>query len=257
MTADLTAPTTDRTIDLDPPRDGATDIGSWDRTLAILAAIVAVADLAIQPLTGLIPPLLAFGLLGLAGVAVLPRRPKVGRIGLLVVSLLGTAGGAPFALAGLAHPESPIDFVHGVTSLPLRVVVLVAAVAALRGASTGARRTRAVALASLGGLVVVAVASSFLVGSSVVADPGDVVLRTEGAVFVDGDQLAVATGERLVVDNADPFRHTFTIEDAGVDVEIPAGRTVEVPLDLQPGTYDYICAVPGHEAMTGTLVVGA
>ena len=251
MTADLTAPPTDRTIDLDPPRDGATDIGSWDRTLAILAAIVAVADLAIQPLTGLIPPLLAFGLLGLAGVAVLPRRPKVGRIGLLVVSLLGTAGGAPFALAGLAHPESPIDFVHGVTSLPLRVVVLVAAVAALRGASTGARRTRAVALASLGGLVVVAVASSFLAG------PGVLVRRPEGAVVVDGDQLAVATGERLVVDNADPFRHTFTIEDAGVDVEIPAGRTVEVPLDLQPGTYDYICAVPGHEAMTGTLVVGA
>ena len=64
-------------------------------------------------------------------------------------------------------------------------------------------------------------------------------------------------GERLVVDNADPFRHTFTIEGAGVDVEIPAGRTVEVPLDLQPGTYDYICAVPGHEAMTGTLVVGS
>ena len=39
MTADLTAPTTDRTIDLDPPGGSTPDGGSWDRTLAILAAV--------------------------------------------------------------------------------------------------------------------------------------------------------------------------------------------------------------------------
>ena len=254
MTADLTTPTTGRTIDLDPPASDPTT--GWDRTLATLAIVVAVADLAIQLVAGVIPPLLAFGVLGLAGTALLQRRPKPGRITLLVISILATVGGAPFALAGLAHPESPIDFVHGATSLPLRIVVIAAAIAALRGAAAGARPTRRIALGTLGGLAVVAVVASVVVGTSVVAEPGDAVLTAEAAVFVDGDDLVVASGQRLVVDNADPFRHTFTIADTGVDVEVPASRTVEVPLDLPAGTYPYYCAVPGHESMTGTLVIG-
>jgi uncharacterized cupredoxin-like copper-binding protein len=36
---------------------------------------------------------------------------------------------------------------------------------------------------------------------------------------------------------------------------VPASQGVRVPIDLPTGSYEVICAVPGHEAMSGTLEV--
>ena len=57
------------------------------------------------------------------------------------------------------------------------------------------------------------------------------------------------------IDNKDGIRHTFTIEELDVDLEIPALKAKRVEFDAVAGTYTYICTVPGHENMTGTLVV--
>jgi plastocyanin len=230
--------------------------GGWDRTLAVLAAVVAVADLAIQLLAGVIPPLIVFGVLGLIGVALLRVRPRAGRITLLVLSILGLVGGAPFGLPSLTHTSSPADFLHAVTSIPLRAVVVVSAIAALRGWG-GAAATRRAALAGVALLVVVSGVAVLAAPDSTTAGPDDVVLAVGDLDFVDGDDLALAAGQRLVVDNTDLIRHTFTVEGTDVDLELPPGRAVAADLDLAAGTYPYVCVVPGHEFMTGTLTVGS
>ena len=79
----------------------------------------------------------------------------------------------------------------------------------------------------------------------------------------------------FVLRNDDPIDHEWIVGDAAVherhrtgtepvhasrptEVSIPAGstRTTTVPFET-PGTYLYICHLPGHEAygMVGTLVV--
>ena len=69
--------------------------------------------------------------------------------------------------------------------------------------------------------------------------------------------IAVPSGTIGVwVDNRDGIHHTFTIEDLGVDLEIPALKAKRVQFDAPPGTYEIICTVPGHESMTGALTVG-
>ena len=49
--------------------------------------------------------------------------------------------------------------------------------------------------------------------------------------------------------------HNVTIDDE-VIVEATGGATEEGTVNLEPGTYEYICSVPGHEqSMNGELTV--
>jgi uncharacterized cupredoxin-like copper-binding protein len=59
----------------------------------------------------------------------------------------------------------------------------------------------------------------------------------------------------VFVDNRDFFRHTFTVEETSIDVELPARQGARVPVDLPAGTYAVVCPVPGHEFMASTLTV--
>jgi nitrite reductase (NO-forming) len=56
--------------------------------------------------------------------------------------------------------------------------------------------------------------------------------------------------------NSGVLEHTFDVGDVSSGI-IPAGGTGSVTLNLAPGTYDYICAIPGHKeaGMVGTLTV--
>ncbi len=95
--------------------------------------------------------------------------------------------------------------------------------------------------------------------------PGDVVLVAEDAdYFPEGEDLnrkedARITVERdgaVFVDNKDLYRHTFTVESLGIDEEVPAGVDRRVVIDAEPGRYEFICDVEGHEEdMKGTLTV--
>ena len=97
----------------------------------------------------------------------------------------------------------------------------------------------------------------------------------EGGVLVEGpitDDLAVtASGfawERgvvtydasaasgLWVDNRDFAHHAFAVPDLGIDIQLPASKARRVDLgDVKAGEYEFVCSVPGHESMTGTLIV--
>ncbi|MEA2058128.1 MAG: cupredoxin domain-containing protein [Actinomycetota bacterium] len=89
-----------------------------------------------------------------------------------------------------------------------------------------------------------------------VALPADEQVIAEKVTFLPPD-LQVASGTAGVwVDNKDGIRHTFTIDELGVNLDIPALKARRVEFQAGPGTYTYRCTVPGHDGMTGTLVVG-
>lgn len=57
------------------------------------------------------------------------------------------------------------------------------------------------------------------------------------------------------MNNADLARHTFSVVGTDVSHELPELRDVRFSIDVDPGRYQLICAVPGHESMTARLVV--
>ena len=62
----------------------------------------------------------------------------------------------------------------------------------------------------------------------------------------------------ITIDNQGAANHNVTIE--GVEpapiVEAAGGETKSATVTLEPGTYTYICSVPGHEgSMNGQLTV--
>lgn len=72
-------------------------------------------------------------------------------------------------------------------------------------------------------------------------------------------QLTVAEGRPVAFrfDNGTDGAHSFAIESLGIDVTVPAGRTRTVVVDLEPGTYPFVCSVGDHEenGMVGRLTV--
>ncbi len=67
--------------------------------------------------------------------------------------------------------------------------------------------------------------------------------------------MRVTSGGSVYVSNADLILHTFSVESTTLSQPLPERRSVRLRVGLDPGTYQFFCAVPGHEAMTGVLVV--
>ena len=73
----------------------------------------------------------------------------------------------------------------------------------------------------------------------------------------DSDIITLEAGSSGIwVDNQDGIRHTFTVPELDIDLEIPAFTAQRIDIEgAVPGEYQVICTVPGHELMTATLVV--
>ena len=243
----MTAPTT-------TPELTASVTRPWDRLLLAATVAVIAADTTVQVLAGtVIPPLAGVTLVTLLGLALYRWRRRVGIATIGAVALLWGLGSLGFSFAHLQHPESGIDFVHATIEVIGRATIVVAAVAAWRDRPT--RRTRPVALGAAGLLAVAVVVGT----AASLATGGETALASDTAVTVEHAEfpasIQVASGETLHVDNADLFRHTFTVEGTDIDVELPSARGTRVTIDLPPGTYDVTCEVPGHEFMSATLEV--
>jgi plastocyanin len=64
---------------------------------------------------------------------------------------------------------------------------------------------------------------------------------------------------KVTFHNRGSIRHTFTVKSKNFDLEAPGKndtKTGDLNLDA-PGTYDFVCTVPGHEqaGMKGKIVV--
>jgi plastocyanin len=59
----------------------------------------------------------------------------------------------------------------------------------------------------------------------------------------------------VFVENQDNVLHTLTIDELGVDLQIPAKSEGRVTFDAKPGTYEFVCIPHEGMGMTGTLEV--
>ena len=64
----------------------------------------------------------------------------------------------------------------------------------------------------------------------------------------------------FIVQNNGSVPHDFAIHGNGVEQKTPMikpGESATLTIDLEPGTYNYVCTIPGHEqlGMRGTFTV--
>jgi plastocyanin len=82
-----------------------------------------------------------------------------------------------------------------------------------------------------------------------------------GALAFEYNKATAKAGKvTLVMPNQSPITHDISIKGNGITQNGPQvghGGTSKVAVTLKPGTYEFFCSVPGHEAggMKGTLTV--
>ena len=91
------------------------------------------------------------------------------------------------------------------------------------------------------------------------AKAGAVAVGMKDTLF-DPTELKVQAGQpvTLIVKNDDLGVHTFTVRDLGINEVVIGGSEKLIAIaSSAPGNYEFVCEIPGHEAMRGTLVVQA
>lgn len=232
-------------------------VGVWDRMLAAAAATLVLWAVLVSVLAGEVLPF-ALGLGVLYAVLAAATLLLPGRVVYwvaIVVSIATLAGGAQFVVSDLGHPESALAFVPALLPELARLTVIAAAVGALR--RWDANLARRVVQVPVGVFVVLALVS---VGLSVAQDDdvvqsGDLLVEGKDILWMPDLLTAPAGQVGVFIENKDPVRHTFVIEQLGVEVEVPTSASRRVEFTAPAGTYEIICTVLGHENMTGTLVI--
>lgn len=232
----------------------------WRRLQAI-AAFGAIASLLVPMLIegsfeGFFVAMIAPFVIGLL---LLLRWRRVGAIWLGVVSLAELLTSAPFLGEALIHPESMTDFLPLVVFTLSTLIASVAAIPAFRrGVRPDSRSRSAVVTAALAGLILVVTATVSVVAASGVdsaqAQAGDIRMTTKDFVFDPTRITATGGSVAVVVTNDDTTRHTFTIDELGVDLNLPPNSTQRVAFAADAGTYRFYCR-PHAPDMAGDLVV--
>ena len=177
-----------------------------------------------------------------------------------VVLLAELLSSAPFLADALAHPETPSDFLPLTLFTVATVVGSAAAVPAFRAARDPGRPTSRsatpVAVAAVLVLVTATVVSIVAASrvDSVTAQPGDIQLTAVDFQFNTSSVTTDAGTVAVTVTNDDATRHTFTIDELGVDLNVPPGTTQRVTFPAHAGTYRFYC-IPHATDMAGELVV--
>jgi plastocyanin len=133
---------------------------------------------------------------------------------------------------------------------------LVASVARARGAIEGAANVIAAGAVAL--LVVLVVAVPVAGANAAVVHPGDLRISARNVKFSTKRLTAHSGDIGVVFTNKDLFWHTFTVNKFNVNLRVAtSGRGRVVLRDVPAGTYDFVCAIPGHESagMKGVLIV--
>ncbi len=166
-----------------------------------------------------------------------------------IVVALASAAVLFWTAFGLASPASFFDFVPGLLVIPGVIITIVASVAALvagrrghtvTGREGGERRAITIVVAVVGGLALISAVLTVATRST--TDTSAAASQVEMKDF-SYDQAAyqAAGGSQLAVRNDDPFRHTFTIDELGIDVQVGPGSSALVDIPGEAGTYVVYC----------------
>lgn len=179
-----------------------------------------------------------------------------------LVGAIAVFGTAFFLGFGIFQIFSPIEFIVGLLIVFGFLLALIggvmALVAGLRNRREPAKVERPLRKVVLGAIAVASVVS--VVGyvttrqSVSAAEAGDA--TTVDMVNFEFDPDAISTDGRVLVHNADPFAHDFTIESLDVSVDVRPGSDALVDLSsAAPGTYDLVCTLH-TDPSTGEGMVG-
>ncbi len=184
-----------------------------------------------------------------------------------IVIALGVAAMTFFFAFGLTYPASFVEFTAA-TAYVLGVVLTlyggIASIVRRNELHAEAARSEILLDRTALGLVVLALVVSlplWLTGRETLAEGAGDGLTTVAAANFHYDDVTVAAGDSIVVRNEDPFFHTFTIDELGIDVELLPGSAVVVDLPDAAGTYTYYCIPHSFEAgeaeddMAATLTI--
>jgi plastocyanin len=257
-----------------------------------LARIAAAGDLVVLAAVGIgRGDMEAVAIAALLAVAALLAGWRRGLVGLVMLALLFIDVAAFMLPAAVSNPRAG-EALGGV-ALPaslavvalVGLVAVVAALAAARRGRTAAGRTAATGRAAAyrgevtalgqstphgqGPVVVAAGAAALLIaalGVVGVAGPSratategsqPLALQAAGTAFSSTSLEARPGRVTVSLANRDLFWHTFTVEQLGANVDVPVGGTRSVTFTVAPGTYAFVCTIPGHASagMRGTLVV--
>jgi plastocyanin len=229
------------------------------RTLLVLGTVTAIAGLLLPMLFQDVQTfVLAMAAPFVIGLVVYWRWPRVGAVILGVVSIGTLVVTIPFAIEPLGHPEAASDFVPLVALVVGALVAAIAAWPARREGTTGGGSRAPTVLGGVAAAVIVIAAVASAVAASgvkdVAAEPGDLEVTEQDIAFHPARVDADATTVAIHLTNRDATRHTFTIDELGVDVSIAPNSTARVTFDAGPGSYRFYCR-PHAPSMEGTLVV--
>lgn len=217
--------------------------------VVVAGAVLLVAGTLFVPVAIFVPVFLV-------GLGLLLRPGRAGPVTLGVASILFVVVNLRLLVDELAHPDTFVTFFPAAIGTVAGVVGAVGLAGFLRRWPVRATG-RVGAAASL--LVLVALGVGLSATFSVEDD-----LPQEGdlAVVADGDEWspeALTAREAgpvaVFVTNADLRRHTFTIDELDVSVELPADASRRVTFTAPAGEYEFRSSVPGQSEMTGTLTV--
>ena len=185
--------------------------------------------------------------------------------GHVVGMLLGlAAGGMTFFLAfGLLNPGAFVEFTAGSAWIAGMVLLLYGGITSIvkradvrteaSSAETAMGRT---ALGLVLVALLVSVPTWFLTRDTVDDAVASGLQEVTAANFAFEDVTAAA-GSEVVVRNADPFHHTFTIDELGINIDLLPGEATVVALPDSPGTYTYYCVPHSSDAGNGEDDMGA
>jgi len=188
-----------------------------------------------------------------------------------IVIALASIGAMFWTAFGLAEPASFFDFVPGLLVVPGALIAIGASIGAIVARRRGhtavgregkERRAISGVVTVVGALAAVSAVLTVL-GRSTVETPQGATTVTLGNFEYDRAAYEVTGGGQVVVRNDDPFLHTFTIDDLGVDVELGPNGSALVDIPAEAGTYVVYCRPhtmdpddPGPDDMASTLTVG-
>ena len=170
----------------------------------------------------------------------------------------------------LSQVNSFWDFAPGVAAIVARLAASVGGVGSfvqrrrgtVRQTATIAERRSLVGATAI--VVVLALLSGVLHVTSLESISAEAKARAVAVGMKDTQfhptQLTVQAGQpvTLAVRNDDLSMHTFTVHELGInEVVIGGSEKLIVIAASDPGNYEFVCTIPGHEAMRGTLVVQA
>ncbi len=240
--------------------------GTGWRALLFWAALGAMAVLLLVGIVHLDKEALAFSVFFLLGLGLLfwDRRFRRGWVAPLLLGLLFLDVEFWMVTATISNLRNHEPLLFILEPLALADISLAGIAAAggsilTRGqADAGKTAAPVVGLAAVAVFIVTfAAAAAIGWGKGQTRGPDDLVVSMHNVAYSTTALKAKSSQVTVYVNNEDLFWHTFTIDQLGVDLQVPVGSHRRVTFTGPAGTYTFYCRIPGHTTagMKGTITI--